>query len=116
MSGHQQHAQLLIDAIRMPTAGSTWPEPSPPDLTVDHLGLRRGHDPQAARGGTPTELDPVAEAGNASVEAAEGLPVVQPEQHPAGAHAQLLPRLVALPLVDLAEVEARARAVRCRRR
>ena len=105
MSGDQQQPELLVDPVRVPAAGAPGPQPGPTHLAVHHLGrgvvtTRRPRAVARQPSSTPSRKQ-----ATSRIQAVEGPPVGQPEQHPAGGDAEVLLRLVALPLVDLAEVE-----------
>ena len=59
-----------------------------------------------------TQLDAVPEAGRIGIQPVQGVPVAAADQQTAGGDAEVLPRLIALTLVDLPQVETEVATTR----
>jgi hypothetical protein len=78
-------------------------------------GIRCHADLEAGAAGAPTEVDVVAEHRQSRVETLQGLPDIAPDQHAGRADREHVARLVVLPLVELAVLDAGVAAAAERR-
>src|SRR4029450_3961931 len=105
MTGDAQHADQPVNLARPPPRNAMGTQSGTAHLAVSDLGTWRGHHAVAVEMGTPAKVDAVPEYRQGRVKTVEMPPDRRPYQHPAGGDAKSFLGMIALPLVDLVDIE-----------
>src|SRR6187455_1972346 len=105
MTGNDQHAEQPVNFAWPSPRDAMGTQSGTAHLAVSDLGTWRGHHAVAVEMGTPAKVDAVPEYRQGRVKTVEMPPDRRPYQHPAGGDAKSFLRMIALPLIDLVDIE-----------
>src|SRR6188768_1407106 len=105
MTCDDQHAEQPVNFAWPSPRDAMGTQSGATHLAVSDLGLWRGHHAVAVEMGTPAKVDAVPEYWQGRVKTVEMPPDRTPYQHPTGGNAKAFLRMIALPLIDLVDIE-----------